>query len=272
MVLEHLLQQRGVVARGAARVDAGIEAGRRLEVLVAEQLPDQLEGAGRMVEQDLRGEVAELMRRNLDAGVLADDALDQLRERLGQLRDAIRVDEQAVGPSTDDLRCDVVAVLDQHSGEVRGQVEGDRLLVLDLVGRNLEARYGTRVVANEQMPVEGELGEVLDAQRHVGQDLLRQRSLSQGERAVAPGSVASYVNPKLPWQLSETLQHGRVIELAQEALVLRSQIAARLRNLAGEALQLGERGLINLDPFARDLDKSLHQLLVEGVLLAFGHG
>ncbi len=90
-----------------------------------------------------------------------------------------------------------VAVLDQHAGEVRGQVEGDRLLVLDLLGRDLEARHRTRPVAQEQVLVEGEPGEVPDAQRHVGQDLLRQRGLRQGERAEVRGFVAAHLGPQL---------------------------------------------------------------------------
>ena len=59
-----------MVESGAASIDAGVEARRGLDVLMAEQLPDQLEGARGVVEEDLCGEVAELMGRNLDAGVL----------------------------------------------------------------------------------------------------------------------------------------------------------------------------------------------------------
>ncbi len=72
--LDFLLQQKMVVARGAARIDAGVEVGRGFQILVSEQLLHQLEGTRGVVQQDLRREVAEFVGRQLDAGVFAEDS------------------------------------------------------------------------------------------------------------------------------------------------------------------------------------------------------
>ena len=65
-----------VVAGGAARIHTRVEIGRRLQILMTQQLPNQLNGAWRVVEQDFRSQVAELMRRKLYSCVLAHDPSD----------------------------------------------------------------------------------------------------------------------------------------------------------------------------------------------------
>ena len=61
----------GVSTSGTAGVDPGIEVGGRLRVLVAEQLPHQLVGTRVFVEDDLGGEVPELMRGQLHPQLLS---------------------------------------------------------------------------------------------------------------------------------------------------------------------------------------------------------
>ena len=100
---------------------------------MAKQLFDELKGAWRVVKQDLRCQVPKLVRRNLDAGIFAAHPPDQPRQRLRYLRSPIGVDEKTIRFSSKYPRSDVIAIFDQHSGDVRWDVKFDWPLVLDLI-------------------------------------------------------------------------------------------------------------------------------------------
>ena len=56
-------------ASGPSRVDSGVELCRRLQIFVAEELPNQFVRPGIRVEVDFGGDVPELVRSDPDAEV-----------------------------------------------------------------------------------------------------------------------------------------------------------------------------------------------------------
>ena len=110
-------------------------------------------------------------------------------------------------------------------------------LVLDLMRRDIERRNRAWPFSEKEVHVEGKADEVLKADRQVEQDFQGERGLSQGERAEIRLVVAADLGPQFCRQGSEALQDRRIVELAQEALVLRCEIAARRRKLACKTLQ-----------------------------------
>ena len=100
------------------------------------------------------------------------------------------------------LRHDVVAVFDQHPRDVRRDVELDGALVLDVLGRDVQRGHRTGPVSQEQVYVEFEPRQVLHTDRHVDQDLQRQRRLGQRQGAEIGDVVAAHLRPQLGGQAS----------------------------------------------------------------------
>ena len=72
------------MASGPSAVDPRIEVGRRLEIIVPEQLPDRLEAARLGIEQDPRAQVTELMGGEDDAYSPPQVSRDEPREGTGR--------------------------------------------------------------------------------------------------------------------------------------------------------------------------------------------
>ena len=64
-------------ASGASRVNPGVKLRRRLQIFVAEELPNQFMRAGIRVEVDFGGDMPELVRSDPDAEVPEDAPLDR---------------------------------------------------------------------------------------------------------------------------------------------------------------------------------------------------
>jgi hypothetical protein len=96
----------------SARVDPRIGIHGGFQVLVTEQLLDQFERAGRVIQKGLRSQMAKLMRRQIDAHVSEHGPPDQLRQGLWVFRGSVRIDEQAVGFPANDTWRDLVAIFD----------------------------------------------------------------------------------------------------------------------------------------------------------------
>jgi hypothetical protein len=99
-----------VGAPGSERIDAGIEVGGCLHVLVTEQLSDGLERARVRVQDDLGREVPELMRRKLQSQVLEDGFFDQVGDCLLHPWLAGGCHKQGVRALADDRRGDLRSV------------------------------------------------------------------------------------------------------------------------------------------------------------------
>ena len=123
---------------GATGIDPGVEVDRRLDALVAEELPDDLIRSGVAVEDYLSGKVSEGMRVELDADMAFDGFLNQRAHARSKLAAAIAIDEDMRRPMAEKLRGKDVAKLDQHLGNMGGNIERDRHSVLHFVIGHIE--------------------------------------------------------------------------------------------------------------------------------------
>ena len=87
-----------------------------------------------------------------------------------------------------------------------------------------------------------------------------------GQGAEGRFAVPLNLRPKLFWQLDQTPQSIRIIELPQEPLVLVGEPHGRDRHLADEPLKFGKNRGVHLDPFARDLKEHAAELVIETVV------
>jgi hypothetical protein len=99
----------GVGSPGPAGVDARVEVRGRLQISVAQQLPDQFIRAWVGVENDLGCQVAKLMRGDFDSempqnGLLDGDLDRSLRSRLARKGDEHRIGTRAVTRGAISLR------------------------------------------------------------------------------------------------------------------------------------------------------------------------
>src|SRR5262249_29881428 len=112
-----------MVPRGAAAADTCIGSGRGLGVFVPKMLPDGLEGAGLSIEHHLCAQMSKLMQCENDAGAPLQATADQIANSRLALRRTLDSHKQPCWAVADDLRCDAIAILDQHLGDGRRNVE-----------------------------------------------------------------------------------------------------------------------------------------------------
>src|SRR5262249_55283530 len=110
----------------ATRSHSAVEPGRRLGVLVAEQLAHGFECTGLVIENGFGAEVPELVRRELDPCPLAQRVLDQQGDHCLTLGCPVGVYKNPVGPSTDHFGRNAVAKFDQHPLDLRRDIECQR--------------------------------------------------------------------------------------------------------------------------------------------------
>ncbi len=124
--------------RCPAAVDAGIGPDRGLDALVAEKLSDGFEFARFGIEHDLCAQVPKLVRGEHDTGTSPQIGHDQTRHSRLILWRAVDIHEQPCGTMTDDLRREAIAILNQHLGDTRRNIERKLRPVFHLAGRQFQ--------------------------------------------------------------------------------------------------------------------------------------
>jgi len=125
---------------GPSSVDAGVELCRRLQVLVAQELPNQFVRPGIRVESDLRGYVPELVACQLEADMSEYAPLDCYRDSPESSRPALAGYEQSIGAPADHRRCDLITKRIETVRKHGRKLKLQRALILRLLHPNDEKR------------------------------------------------------------------------------------------------------------------------------------
>jgi len=163
----------------AGALGPGVEGDRRLDVLMAEELPYQLVFAGVPIEINLGGGVPEPMRRHVEPRIGVDQLFDLAAEGsvalvlMGQF-----AGEQKRARSGTQQWPELGEINLQEFDRFLHQREFEVARVFYLCGRKTQVNGSDATNADlKQMSAEIDTGEVLDANRRVEQQLDRQRGL-----------------------------------------------------------------------------------------------
>src|SRR3982074_1357499 len=104
---------------------------------MSEQLSYGFEAARLLMEDHLRAQMAKLVGCHHDAGAPFEIGRYEPGDRCLALHSPIGIYENTVGPVTDDLRGDAVAIFKQRLGDLRRDIEGQLDIVLHLARREL---------------------------------------------------------------------------------------------------------------------------------------
>lgn len=121
---------------GPSRVDSSVEPGRRLQIFMAEELPNELVCPGICVEVNFRRNVPELVTCQLDPDMSEHAPLDCYSDSLESSRVARAGYEQSIWAPADHRWRDLIAKRIQPVGKRGRKLKLDRALVLDLLHRD----------------------------------------------------------------------------------------------------------------------------------------
>ena len=174
----------GVSSSGPTGVDAGIKSRSRFQTRVPQQLPHQFISTRVGIEDDFRGQMAELVRSDLDSEVPQDGLRDSdLNCRLAP-RPACPRDEQLIGTFADHRRGNLVPIRVESVGKHGRNLKLEEHVILGLIAPQGDERWPAPSLRPVQMALEVERGQILHAQRDMDEEVDRERALEVDERSL----------------------------------------------------------------------------------------
>lgn len=230
---------------GTLGLEAGIEPGRRVHLLVAEDTAHDFVSAGLGIQIELRRDVAEEMQIDLEAGEPEHVLDDLLAERARRLRLAILGREQGGRkPRGQDQPMLIEIPLEERDAPLRQlELEVDR--ILDLACRDHEVAL--RSDAND-VALNVESSEVLAPDRRHNQKLDPERNAGQDRRPLRCHPTLVDLSLDLLRQPQEAA-HGRlIVEGAETIAVLPGEPQRRRAETSDDIAHLGQGGRVGREP------------------------
>ncbi len=221
--LSQFPDQVGMRSPGSSGIRTRIKPCGRFQGSVPKKLANRFVAALVGIQMDFCAQVPELMRGDFYPYPPDDRPLNCDSQRRKRPPLTLMGDEQIIWPSADHLRCNFIAKGIEPVRQHLGKLVFKRLLVFDFVLPNHDQRWFASSLWPMQVLIELEGREVFDPKRYVQKNVDGQCRLKIDESATGILEVAPRGPPQQVWQLDQLRQDQRIIELAQQVLVLLGQ-------------------------------------------------
>ena len=223
---------------------------------MAQQLPHQLVGAWVAVEFDFGRQVAELVRGDFHPQMPQNGPLDSDLDRSLGSRLAVKGDKHRIGTLADHRGGNLVAINLKALGEHRRNLELEWVIVLGFVAPECEECRLAASLRPVQMLVEvsRRISSACAAAKWRRRSIARALCRSMNGRFEVARS-APRCAPQLVRKVDQSREQARVIELAQQRLVLFGQAGRQRSELAPKGLEGRDYIRGRLHPFRGNRDQ-----------------